>query len=420
VGTIGPYLAGEPLHMVLGRQFMATAGQGNFFTPTGGINFFPAWVDADGGQIYLDLGNALSTATPGGPNNDLGDLVLGIYDPIATPSAPAGTVVSLGVVRSQGPVGYASYPQWYARTAGVVALPLSPGQLAAVQTRPLVLGDPATAGIAEWSNGLFARADTYVYRMSPGDQAEVTVYATQYGQPLANTSIGFTFDHQQLQPGGGYPYIGDGPSVATPDGVLTFDAAASTGPDGKAVLTVTAGDPGTPRWFNGGADYGIDGQVYGVRPGFADPSLTSGPVNQWNFVSFLAWSGYTPPSTVTWTDLQPIFQQYANLYPVMLRFLNLGDYESVKAHAGLLTLAFGLDIGDPNTMPVTRDLSPAKRQAILGWLSNPIYGEVAPPALRAALPPGADSPPDPAGGPPTAMRGGKAAAAARRLILQTR
>ena len=422
VGTIGPDLAGEPRHLVLGRQFMATASpKGNFFTPVGGINFFPAWIDAQGGQIYLDLGNALSTSTPGGAPNDLGDLALGAYDPILSPNSPAGSVVPLGTIASSGDGGYASDPDWYARTAGVVVLPLSADQLTAALAFTLTLTGSGATSIGEWPSGVFVRADTFVYRMSPGDQAQVTVYATQLGQPLAGVSIGFTLDPGQLQATPNLPpYVMASPPVATPEGVLAFDGAATTGPDGKAVLTVTAGDPGTPRWFNNGADYGIDGQVYGVRPGFADPSLTDGPINQWNFVSFLVWSGYTAPNPVTWTDVQPIFQQYANLYPVMLRFLNLGDYESVKAHAGLLTLAFGLDVRDPNTMPVTRDLSPAKRRAILTWLSNPLYGEAARPAARALAASVADSPPDPAGGPPAAMRGGKAAAAARRLVLQAR
>ena len=427
-GTIGPYLAGEPQHLVLGRQFMATASpKGNFFTPVGGLNFLPAWIDVPGGQIYLDLGNALSTNAPGGAPNDQGDLALGAYDPILSPTNPAGSVIPLGTIASSGGGGYASDPDWYARTAGVVALALAPEQLAAAQAFTLSLTGAGTTSISEWPNGVFVRADTFVYRMSPGDQAQVTVYATQRGQPLSGVSIGFPLDSGQLQPTPNLPpYVMASPPVATPDGVLVFDATTSTGPDGSAVLTVTAGDPGKPRWFNNGADYGIDGQVYGVRPGFADTALTDGPINQWNFVSFLVWSGYAIPNPVTWTDVQPIFQQYANLYPVMLRFLNLGDYESVKAHAGLLTLAFSLDICDPNTMPVTRDLSPAKRQAILTWLQNPLYGEVGQPAARtsaasvASVAAVADSPPDPAGGPPVAMRGGKAAAAARRLVLQAR
>ncbi len=75
-GNDRPIRGDEPQHMVIGRQFMASAAAGgNFFTPEGGINFFPAVVDDTAGCIYLDLGNALTTANPGGPINSHGNLL---------------------------------------------------------------------------------------------------------------------------------------------------------------------------------------------------------------------------------------------------------------------------------------------------------------------------------------------------------
>jgi hypothetical protein len=70
--------------------------------------------------------------------------------------------------------------------------------------------------------------------------------------------------------------------------------------------------------------------------------------------------------------MQPIFQQYANLYPIMARFLNLASYDEICAgrNLSLLRLAFGLEESDPNVMPVTRDLSGGKRKAILRWLTE--------------------------------------------------
>jgi hypothetical protein len=67
-------------------------------------------------------------------------------------------------------------------------------------------------------------------------------------------------------------------------------------------------------------------------------------------------------------------------------------------------------------MPVTRDLSPAKRAAILEWLSDPLPGpvrEAAMPAPRAEAPQAPDLM-------TAALKGGKSAAAARRLVLQFR
>jgi hypothetical protein len=413
-GTIGPAAAGEPHQLVVGRQFMATAATNinfNFFAPAGGINFFPAVVDKAASCVLLDLGNALSTSTPGGPLNDIGDLKLQISN--------AGTTTSLGTISAQGPNGYVGNAKWYNETAGIVSLPLTSDQLKLVDNSPLTLnGNAATIKqaaitIAEWSNAAFVRADRFVYRMSPGDAVKIPVYAMQFGRPLAGASIAFTFDPGQLQGQNASIFVTAPPPVAVPVSALQFNATATTDQNGIAILAVKGTDPGSPRLFKDGA-YGIDGQVYGIRPAFADSAMNPkpAPINQWNFVSFLLWSSFKPGNPVTWTDLQPVFEQYANLYPVMIRFLNLADYDQVRDSTDLLSLAFGLDVSDPNSMPVTRDLSPAKRQAILAWLQNPLPGTV---ALRAARAVPADRP-APTG--PVLPPGGKAAAAARRLILQ--
>ena len=415
-GTIGPATASEPRHMVVGRQFMATAGpNGNFFTPLGAINFCSAVVDETASCVYLDLGNALSTAAPGGAINPQGDLTLSIYDPTSLPGDPAGTTVAIGVIPASGAGGYVQNPNWYANTAGVVALPLSPAQLQAVASSPLLISGNAGVLISEWSSSAFVRADRFVYRMSPDETVQIPVYAMQFGKPLAGVGVNFQLDPSQLQPTPNKPpYVAPGPAVAVPEYALAFNQTAVTDSNGRAVLTLNTSDPGTPRFFNNGTDYGIDGQVYGIRPSFSDAQTYTGPVNQWNFISILLWSGFTPANPVTWTDIQPIFQQYANLYPVMNRFLDLGNYDAVVKNTRLLLLAFGLNPSDPNSMPVTRDLSPAKRNAILAWLKNPLPGEVRARANTADIP-------EPAVGNLTGLalpKGGKAAAAARRMILR--
>ena len=413
VGSIGPALAGEPDHLIIGRQFMATPNINpppNFFRPDGQINFCVGQAHAPSGLLFLDLGNGLSTATPGGAVNNLGDLTVAV--------SPAGAApVTLGVIAAAGAHGYAGDPDWYARTAGVVALPLSAAQLQLLAGAPLSISGPGSVQITEWSSGAFVRADRFVWRLSPGDQVDIPVYAMQWGQPLAGATIEFNLDPSQLQPTTDvFPFAGAGPTVAEPTDTLAFAATAVTNGAGVATLSVRAGDPGNARWFNDGKDYGIDGQVYGVRPGFAAPGGFGGPLNQWNFVSFLVWSGFARADPLTWTQIHPILQQYANLYPVMLRFLDIGDYDQVVAHTGLMRLAFGLDPADPNSMPVTRDLSPAKRAAILAWLDNPLPGPT-PVSVRPAAEVAAVRVPDAVAA--AANRGGKAAAAARRLVLRT-
>ncbi|HEX5753664.1 MAG TPA: hypothetical protein VFZ09_46170 [Archangium sp.] len=411
VGTIGPASASEPQHMVLGRQFMAapSSTQFNFFFPAGNINFFPAVVDSSASCILLDLGNALSTDATTGQPKDIGDLSLTV----------PGMSTPLGTIASTGTGGYSSDPTWYSRTAGVVSFPLSSAQLQAIAAAPLTLAS-SSSSISEAPAGTFVRADRFVYRMSPGDSAQVQVYATQWGNPLANTSVTFTTDLSGLQPSNSI-HPKDVPPVGTPSSALTFSPTATTNCNGLATLTFNASDPGTPRYFNGGQDYGIDGQVYGVRPSFTDSSDNGGPGNPWNFISFLVWSGFTASNPVTWTDVEPIFVQYGNLYPVMNRFLQLGDYASVVKHASLLTLAFGLDPSNPNAMPVTRDLSPAKRQAILSFLANPQQGVQKEKGLRAVARAAvaAAQAEDPPGKVKLARMGGKAAAAVRRVVVQS-
>jgi hypothetical protein len=51
--------------------------------------------------------------------------------------------------------------------------------------------------------------------------------------------------------------------------------------------------------------------------------------------------------------------------------VDLGDYDSVVRHLNILRLAFELPIEDPNHMPVTRDLSDARRNMILEWINSP-------------------------------------------------
>jgi hypothetical protein len=48
----------------------------------------------------------------------------------------------------------------------------------------------------------------------------------------------------------------------------------------------------------------------------------------------------------------------------------LADPAVARQHATLLAFAFERDIDDPNHMPVTRDLSAGKRQAVLAWLAQ--------------------------------------------------
>jgi hypothetical protein len=433
VGTIGPTAPGEPRHMVLGRHFVASQSRAlvppqSFFYPTGSLNFCAGVIDQAAGSLYLDLGNALPTTIPDGPMFDLGNLT------VHAMTTNQGAV-SLGSIPSQGAHGYASQMNWYEGCAGVVVLPLNAAQLAAAATSQLTISGTIPNGfvtfVSETSGGGYVRADKYVYRVTPGESVDVTFYAMQWGQPLADFDIQFVQDPSQLQPGA--PLLSEQPSpaylnVATPADAIKFASTATTDQNGKAVLTINTSNPETPRWA-GPTDFGLDGQVYGVRASFkysSDPNANnpvapSDPVDPWDFVSILLWSEFKTSDPVQWSEIQPILQQYANLYPVMNRFLNLGDLDSVKKNLRLLKLAFGLAPSDPNSMPVTRDLSKQKRQALLSWLANPVGAPtlpLPPPAPSAAVAPSTAAVPSTQRAFAALGKGGKTAAAARRLIRQ--
>jgi hypothetical protein len=376
-GTIGPASKGEPRHFVLGRHFMTTNGNpGGFFSPAGQINFCEAALDSKTAKLYLDLGNALPVASKGGPPTNIGALSLAyitfdnngnsIFNPVG------GTTVD-----------YLA-PGWYETTAGLVTLPTTGSfpklDLENIAQNPLAImltpqGGNPTPSITEPTVGLYLRADRFVYRMNPGESASIDLYATNLGVPYTNAVVIAYLDSTG---------IGGGPQIGVPTNALEFPSSLMTDSNGRATLTVKADDPRNPRGF-------IDGQVYGIRAVLADtlPPALQYPFNPSEFISFLVWDEFKGDPPVWFGNLQPVFQQYANLYPIMQRFLDLASYDSICENLIPLRIAFGLGMEDANSMPVTRDLSASKRKAILTWLTKlgpdgkPLLG--APPPLVAAV-----------------------------------
>jgi hypothetical protein len=370
-GSIGPVAADEPDHLVPGRQFVAT--------PDSKLNMCTAALDPTTAKLYLDLGNALNTDTIGGEITKLGAL-----------SLSAGTQSICAV-----PYGDAA---WYERTAGVLALPadraLSAAEVELISKTALTLelsGQPDLQEVAA-----YVRPDQFVFRLTPGQSVTVRLYATNLGLPLADATVYAEIDASAL--------------ASDPPGAIAFPATVVTAADGVTELTISGSDPGNPRGY-------IDGQVYAIRPSLQPPTSASiAPVNSANFISVLLFDAFEIAQPPTWYPaLQPIFQQYANLYPVMQGFLDLSDYDSVVANRQMLLMAFGLDINDSNSMPVTRDLSPTKRAAILAFLNDPQQG-VAPPPATARASAAAATEQDPAAD--VYLLGGKTAAMARIAARQ--
>jgi hypothetical protein len=69
--------------------------------------------------------------------------------------------------------------------------------------------------------------------------------------------------------------------------------------------------------------------------------------------------------------VEPIFSQYAKLYPYMTNnIINLGDYQQVTQPGNLQAIKSVLSLpkDDPGYMQVTRDMSRDKTQMILQWI----------------------------------------------------
>jgi hypothetical protein len=364
VGSIGPYHAREPRHFVVGRQLITDADK-----PT--VSNLTARVDRARRTLTADFGNSLQIIDADGGFVDVGTLTLAVATGTVDTILKTVTAADIAVI---GEVDYRR-PGWYAQTAGVQDLDIagSPAVLASIDTHPLLVLGPPTAGvypvlIQESLGGLYVRADAFVYRLDPGEIAKVELYASRYGHPLAAT-VAVAADNDGIGGSGSNVSTLD-PPVPVPvvgTGSLGYPGQVQTGEDGRATFRIQAAaeGPGNPRGY-------IDGQVYGI--GYQLTSQPQGYVsNSWNFISVLAFDHIKVPEDPTWyQDIRPIFQQYGNLYPIMSRHLvDLGDYDSVVKHLNILDLAFSLPIHDPNHMPVTRDLSAGKRRMILKWMRTP-------------------------------------------------
>ncbi|MBA2674207.1 hypothetical protein, partial [Ramlibacter sp.] len=375
VGTIGPYLSGEPKLFVPGRQMVAPLNQN--LQPPANLQSLQAKVAEDGMSLTLDFGNSFPIQDADSGLLDVGTVLVAVAN-----SNPAGMLatVDASAVTLVGAVPY-TQADWYTRTAGVQTFDLSRNADARrlLPGNPLLLLSPVantttyTVLLQETLDGLYVRADQFVFRLEPGETQEVRFYATQFGAPLGSAAIACTPNDGLLGGNGGgtiAPPLSPPaavPDVGTPANGLRYSANASTGGDGWATLALSAPaqGPGRPRGYIAGQLYGIGYQLAAQPAGYVS--------NMFNVISVLAYSARAVPAAPTWyQDIQPLFAQFGNLYPIMSRYVvNLGDYASVVQHLRILKLAFSLPRHDPNHMPVTRDLGAGDRDTILKWLDTP-------------------------------------------------
>jgi hypothetical protein len=396
-GAIGPQFADEPESFVLGRRFVPASGS----TSLVGCSYFTGRIDRSGRALFLDLSNGLQLApvnldqtkgpiVPPGSLNGIGTLVVGILkDAGVAEFAPATEDNFL-------PIGEIKYQDdgWLLGTSGITSFPLNDAQLALAADHPLALAaaSPLNAGtgangpfgqiaIRETTDGLFVEAEPIVHRIDPPGKSKATIFAARYGMPLPNAQVAISQLGAMPQQGGGQssgPHTPSAPipDIGVPTGAFKVPPSVTTGADGTAKLEIEADDPKNPRKY-------LDGQLYLID--FRLPGQGNQARSAFDYIVTHVRDVYAVPPDPTWkNDVAPIFTQYANLYPIMSKQLvNLANPNDVKRHAKLLRLAFAQPMASANHMPVTRDLSQAKRDMILKFLDKVIDGHE--PTLEAAL-----------------------------------
>ncbi|WP_447040850.1 ferritin-like domain-containing protein [Streptomyces sp. DSM 118878] len=324
VGSIGPFFSGEPRRFVAGRRLRKTDDKSPLFHA-------PCRVDEQSSTVFVDLGNSIPATKRGGPLKDVGPLALAVLDEAGEPE----TLAPLEGIDSG----------FYERDAGIATAGLTRQQLALISRRRIAVvstADPPVVLLAENADASWVHADGFVFRLhpdSPDRTASTTLHATRFGRPAKAMRL-FLDAGKGAKP------------LSVPDEAVT-DAK------GRAVVTLTGTDPGNPRKK-------IDGALAEVSYG---PLRRRGEPD--GKLSIRVFDPYRAPRRPTWLrDVRPLFQQYANLYPVMRDVMDLGNYNHVLRHRTYVRRTLLASPDSPTHMPVTRDLSPGKRDMIVSWLDS--------------------------------------------------
>jgi hypothetical protein len=258
---------------------------------------------------------------------------------------------------------------WLDKTGGIVSFNNLPANVVtALSNHQLVLLTPSTTNPSQYAllaresvQGQVVRADNFVQRLDYGDTHTVNFYAYQWGKALTDTTITI-----QMEPV--TPNIPVGKSTRTceiygnnfPQNGVTYQQSIQTNQSGLGQMTITGNAIHSPRVY-------IDGQVYSLDYQTIAPDPAMGVES----VVIHLRDYFEVPAHPVWDDISEIMIQYANLYPIMSKYLvNLANPADLKMKKDILTFAFSRDINDTMHMPVTRDLSKTKRQTILKWLAQ--------------------------------------------------
>lgn len=388
VGSIGPARDEQPRSFILGRRFLPTTPNSvQDLVSKNGIGCFSSYVDPDDDYLHVDLSNAL-------PLDGAADFRIVnrgnlVFVALHDESIAQDTAITSDDYTKLGLVDQTD--QLQENGGGICSLKLNPGQLKAIKGKPLAIVDvdrnsgTATVCVREAAHGLEVRAESIAFKLDPNDRdgnsQKVLLYAASYGEPYINQKLKFTVGPKTADtdntpenvPADTSPRA-PVPSYNDPQDCVHFSPVnPTTDASGRAVVTISGPKVmGTPRGY-------IDGQLYVIGYNFAQGNQAK--QQPLDAIAVVVYSTFPSPvsdrridiDNPTWDDVQPILQQYANLYPVMSQGMFDFSKQSVADSAAfIMKFVFDKDIDDPDQMPVTRDLSSSKRRMLINYFSNVI------------------------------------------------
>jgi hypothetical protein len=369
VGAIGPWFDGEPETMSPSRKLygIATVGQSVYFKST---NFI---LNSD--KVTFDFGQSFPISNSLGRIDFSQHLIAAVSHKALTNQPAAPITIPEGDFTILNKITYETGDNWLMDTGGIVSIDINADGVEKLKDNQLLLLTINASGeyvvlAREAIEGYVLKADNFVQRIDADQSSFVRFYAWKWGIPMPKGDIKISLQAPTAMtpissgnpiyfvPGNNYP----------PEGIR-FEKTVKTDENGIAEMKLTGNHIDQPRDYLPGQLYFLDYALANV-----DSENTSGLIP--DMVNVHLRSYFKIPEKPVWEDIAYEMTQFSNLYPIMSKyFIDLSDPHALIANKEILTFAFTRDITDPLYMPVTRDLSDAKRLTILKWLQNPLITE---------------------------------------------
>ncbi len=366
LGAIGPWFIGEPETMSPSRKLYGIAKVG------GNVYFKSTNFIVNNDKVTFDFGQSFPIANSLGRIDFNQHLIAAVSHKALTNQPAAPITISKSDFTVLNKITYETGDNWLMDTGGIISIDINAEGAKKLMDNQLILLTINSSGAyvilaREALGGFVLKADNYVQRIDADQSSSVKFYAWEWGNPIPNKDINISLQAPTaitpissanpiyFVPGNNYPKKG-----------ISYEKKITTDKSGMAEMKLTGNRINQPRDYLPGQLYFLDYALANV-----DSENASGLIP--DMVNIHLRSHFKIPKNPVWEDIAYEMTQFSNLYPIMSKyFIDLSDPQALIANKEILTFAFTREITDPLYMPVTRDLSDAKRLTILKWLQNPI------------------------------------------------